>query len=125
MFRFFLLIIVVFAVVVFMRLVLLRLKFLEMKAPPPASSSAPAPRTIDAPQPLEIKSYMFANFDYRTGPPDPDEFFENLFVNVGEAESDISLRAYSFYVATPKALSFALREKNQDYRFGRNLLVVE
>ena len=31
----------------------------------------------------------------------------------------------TFYVTTPKALSAALRENHHQYRFGRNLLVVE
>jgi hypothetical protein len=83
-------------------------------------------RTIDAPQPLEVKSYMFTNFDYRTGPASREDFFENMYVNVGHAgpESN-SARTYSLYVATPNALAAKMRSENQDYKFGRNLLVVE
>src|SRR5437870_1440750 len=103
MFRFLLLVIVVFALAVFMRLVLLRLKLLEMKAGAPlAEESKSRTRTIDAPQPLEVKSYMFTNFDYRTGPANREEFFENMYVNVGEvlrtaggSDSNFT-RTYSF-----------------------------
>ena len=104
---------------------------LETKAVPPASSASPLPRTIDAPQPLEVKSYMFKNFDYRTGPANPEDFFENLYVNIGEvgptaAGSEANFtRTYSFYVTTPKALSSRLRTDSQNYKFGRNLLMVE
>ena len=130
MFRFLLLVIVVFALAVFMRLVLLRLKLLEMKAAPTAQESSPRIRTIDAPQPLEVKSYMFTNFDYRSGPANRDEFFENMYVNVGEVlrtagAADSNTRTYSLWVTTPRALDTAMRAKREDYKFGRNLLVVE
>jgi hypothetical protein len=127
MFRFLLLIIIVCALVVFMRLVLLRLKLLEMKAASPAAQeSSPRVRTIDAPQPLEVKSYMFTNFDYRIGPANREEFFENMYVNVGNAGAESnSARTYSLYVTTPRALDVAMRAKHEDYKFGRNLLVVE
>ena len=128
MFRFLLLVIVVFALAVFMRLVLLRLKLLEMKgaASTPASESTARARTIDAPRALEVKSYMFTNFDYRTGPANREDFFENIYLNVGEVgrESN-SVRTYSLYVTTPRALDAAMRAKREDYKFGRNLLVVE
>ncbi len=132
MFRFLLLVIVVFALAVFMRLVLLRLKLLEMKtaAPSPTQESGPRVRTIDAPQPLEVKSYMFTNFDYRSGPANRDDFFENMYVNVGEVlrtagTADSNTRTYSLWVTTPRALDAAMRAKREEYKFGRNLLVVE
>src|SRR5205807_6797259 len=130
MFRFLLLVIVVFALAVFMRLVLLRLKLLEMKtAPASVQESAARVRTIDAPQPLEVKSYMFTNFDYRSGPPNREDFFENMYVNVGEVlrtagAADSNTRTYSLWVTTPRALDAAMRTKREDYKFGRNLLVV-
>lgn len=133
MFRFLLLVIVVFALFVFMRLVLLRLKILEMKGPVTrgpeetsehAAAAKSRAKTIDAPKPLEVKSYMFTHFDYRVGPQNPEDFYENFYVNVGEAGAD-STRTYSMYVTTPKALSSALRMNQHDYKFGRHLLVVE
>ncbi len=126
MFRYLLLIIVVFSLFVFMRLVLLRLKILEIKQSPPEQPLAPTPRTIDAPQPLEVKSYMFTNFDYRVGPKNSEEFYEKLVVNVGEADANAnSTRTYSLYVSTPTALASEMRVTKQDYKFGRNLLVIE
>jgi hypothetical protein len=128
MFRFLLLVSVVCVLMVFMRLVLLRLKLLERKAVSPAQAPEQSARvrTIDAPQPLEVKSYMYTNFDYRTGPADREEFFENMYVNVGAAGPETnSTRTYSLYVTTPRALDKAMRAKREDYKFGRNLLVVE
>lgn len=138
MFRFLLLVIVVFALVVFMRLVLLRLKMLEMKPgfaknpeERPAEAAPTGARTIDAPQPLEVKSYMFTNFDYRVGPADASDFYENLYINVGEASpagansNSNFTRTYSLYVTTPKALSSAMQVNQQGYKFGRHVLMVE
>ena len=129
MFRFLLLILVVGALFVFMRLVLLRMKVLEMNAPRPPSperttTATARGRTIDAPPPLEVKSYMFTNFDYRRGPANADDFYENLYVGVGEAGAD-STRTYSMWVTTPKALSSMVQKNKDDYKFGRHLLVVE
>jgi hypothetical protein len=138
MFRFLLLLIVVFALVVFMRLVLLRLKVLEMKTGSGKGAEVPVQetvtsrsRTIDAPAPLQVKSYMFTNFDYRLGPADRSDFYENLYINVGETTSSATnsesspTRTYSLYVTTPKALSSAMRLNKQGYKFGRHVLVVE
>src|SRR4051794_33431339 len=97
-------------------MVVLRLLLIRSTFPKGRQSEPQKPKVIEMPtsKPLVIKHFFFSNFDHRTGPDDPSNFFENLVVHVGPEDSP-QYRVYSVWVATPGALKL----QNEAYRFGR------
>ena len=75
--------------------------------------------------PLQVRSYKFRNFDFRSGPPDPKRFCERLYLTLGSSDDPSLEKKYSFLVATPAGLNDTMRAENRDFQFGRNLLLVE
>jgi hypothetical protein len=71
----------------------------------------------------EIKNYYFIDIDFNKGPSDPENFYEDFRIDVGEAGSD-SVTNYSFFVCTPKGIQGAMKELKTDYLMERNLLIV-
>jgi hypothetical protein len=113
---------IIFAVLIATLVVVVRLLLIRSRFPAQQKSEPAKPKIIamSASKPLTIRHYFFANLDHRTGPADRDDFFENLVVHVGPEDSP-DYRVYSLWVATPAALM----RRQDPYRFGRGLLIVE
>jgi hypothetical protein len=114
MLRFFFILIVLTLLVV-LRLVLVRGRY---QRPKPGAPEKPKVIEMPAAKALAIKHYFFANLAPGTGPPDPNNFYENLVVHIGPEDLP-HYRVYSLWVATPAALKL-----QSDYRFGRGMLIV-
>ena len=104
---------------VFIRLVALRLR----PASRPHAPTVLPPPPFRKSGPIEIKNYWFGAFDHREGPPDAENFYEELTVEVGERGSSVT-RSVCLYVATPRALVGMLPMDSNEYAFARNLIVV-
>jgi hypothetical protein len=113
---------IILGVLIATLVVIVRLLLIRRRFPMTTKAESAKPKVIEMPAsgPLVIKHFFFANFDHRTGPPDPTRFFENLIVHVGEEDS-ARYRVYSLWVATPSAI----KADGNGYRFGRGLLIVD
>ncbi|HYA95951.1 MAG TPA: hypothetical protein VEC95_06730 [Terriglobales bacterium] len=72
---------------------------------------------------LRIRNHYFRSFDTETGPPDPDCFYDELFLDVTQPDSGDSWTV-SFYVGTPSGIAQVMREESWDYMFSIDLLIV-
>ena len=117
--RIFLLVLVLATLLVFIRLVALRLR----PAARPHTPVVLPPLQFRKSGPLEVKHYWFGAFDHREGPPDPENFYEEFTMEVGEQDSSVT-RSICLYVATPRALVGLVPMNSTEYAFARNLIVV-
>jgi len=72
---------------------------------------------------LRIRNHYFRNFDTDTGPPDPECFYDELFLEIENPDSGDSWTT-SYFVGTPSGLAQVMREEGWDEMFGADLLIV-
>jgi hypothetical protein len=91
----------------------------------PAAPPLPFP-AADEPegQPrLRIRSHYFRSFDSETGPPDPDCFHDELFLELENPDSGDAW-TQSYFVGTPSGIAQLMREEGWDEMVGTDLLIV-
>lgn len=97
------------------------------KAPPPAVAvKAPSPvaAELDAPKTgLNVSRYYFRDTDLETGPADPTDFYDELFV---ELEDPVSGQVWknSTHVATLRGLERKMIAENWETVIGGELLII-
>ena len=72
---------------------------------------------------LRIRNHYFRSFDSDTGPPDPECFYDELFVELEDTSSGASW-TNSYFVGTPSGIAQVMREEGWDQMFGTDLLIV-
>jgi hypothetical protein len=72
---------------------------------------------------LRIRNHYFRGFDTDTGPPDPERFYDELFLEVENRDSGDSWTV-SYFVGTPSGIAEVMREEGWDEMFGADLLIV-
>jgi hypothetical protein len=78
---------------------------------------------LGAKEGLLVSRYYFRDTDIETGPPDPADFYDELFVDLRGASSDQTWQN-SIHVATPRALDRVMVEEHWDSVIGTELLIV-
>jgi hypothetical protein len=76
----------------------------------------------DQPQ-LRIRNHYFRSFDSDSGPPDPESFHDELFLELENPESGDSW-TNSYFVGTPSGIAKLMWEEGWDEMFGTDLLIV-
>ncbi len=71
---------------------------------------------------VKVVKFNFAGFDADPGPPDPDEFCDELFVELYNPEHD-QRWTQSYLVATPRGLAHTLEQKGWDCLFADYVFV--
>ena len=96
----------------------------------PPEPPGPEPVTIDAEdieEPTasryEITGYRFAKSDADHGPPDPEVFYDDFFVDVTNRETGEKFTNL-MHVCTPRGLREEMSVKRQETLYGEELLVV-
>lgn len=97
---------------------------------PKVGSEIPLPRDaaqavseVDPEYRPRILNYYFRETDLETGPPNPDEFIDDFFVE-WENPADGNQWTQEITVATPAGLSREMREQHTDSLFTDNFLIV-
>jgi hypothetical protein len=72
---------------------------------------------------LRIRNHYFRSFDSDTGPPDPECFYDELFVELTDSNTSGSW-TISYIVGTPSGIAQVMREEGWDEMFGTDLLIV-
>jgi hypothetical protein len=72
---------------------------------------------------LRIRNHYFRSFDADGGPPDPECFYDELFLDIENPDSGDSWTT-SYFVGTPSGIAQVMREEGWDEMFGADLLVV-
>lgn len=72
---------------------------------------------------LRIRQHYFRSFDSETGPPDPDCFYDELFLELEDTDTGGSW-TISYFVGTPSGIAQVMREEGWDEMFGADLLIV-
>lgn len=125
MLRLVLIVVIAMTTLVFLRLVLLRFR-VNLKHT--ASSSSPFSSAPQFPGPgeLELRGYSFAGFEKRSGPKDPEDFYERMAVHIGRA-GEQGFRSYSLFAASPRGIENSLQRGFPGGRSKllRNLLIVK
>lgn len=92
-----------------------------------AATYAFAEQTVLAPDsalgPVRITKFYFSKFDLASGPADPDVFYDELFVELYDADSGHRWMQ-SYGVATPRGLAQILQEKSWSYLFANGIIVL-
>jgi len=92
-----------------------------------ATPAAPVPfPTTDQPDDrprLRIRDHYFRSFDSDPGPPDPECFHDEIFLELENPESGNSW-TNSYFVGTPSGIAQLMREEGWDEMFGTDLLIV-
>ena len=87
------------------------------------SSNAGAAEHLGAKDGLTVNRYYFRQTDVATGPPDPTDFYDELFVDLSDPDSEQTWQN-SMHVATPRALDRVMQEEKWDSVIGTELLIV-
>jgi hypothetical protein len=87
------------------------------------SRGTPAPESLRTRGALSVSRYYFRETDLETGPADPADFYDELFIELREADSGQTWQN-SIHVATPRALDRVMAEENWDSVIGTELLIV-
>ena len=92
---------------------------------PPGIATPPLPLTEepDDQTQLRTRNHYFRSFDSDTGPPDPECFHDELFLEVENPESGDSWTS-SYFVATPRGIAQLMQEEGWNEMFGTDLLIV-
>jgi hypothetical protein len=92
---------------------------------PPRIPTLPLPVAADPDDQsqLRIRNHYFRSFDSDTGPPDPECFYDELFLELENTESGDSW-TNSYFVGTPGGIAQVMREEGWDEMFGTDLLIV-
>ena len=72
---------------------------------------------------LRIRNHYFRSFDSDPGPPDPECFHDEIFLELENPESGNSW-TNSYFVGTPSGIAQLMREEGWDEMFGTDLLIV-
>ena len=72
---------------------------------------------------LTVNRYYFRQTDMEAGPPDPADFYDELFVDLSDSDSEQTWQN-SIHVATPRALDRVMQEEGWDSVIGTELLIV-
>jgi hypothetical protein len=72
---------------------------------------------------LRIRQHYFRSFDSDSGPPDPECFYDELFVELEDPDTGGSW-TISYFVGTPSGIAQVMREEDWDEMFGSDLLIV-
>jgi hypothetical protein len=95
----------------------------SLDAPTVTSVPLPAEDTEDENPALRIRNHYFRTFDTQTGPPDPECFYHEIFVEFENPESGEKW-TNSYFVGTPSGIAQMMREEGWDRMFGTDLLIV-
>ena len=74
--------------------------------------------------PIRIVKFYFTKFDLNQGPEDPVVFYDELFVELYDADSGQRWTS-SYGVAKPAGLSKILEDKSWSYLYANGIVVVE
>ena len=74
--------------------------------------------------PIRIVKFYFTKFDLNQGPEDPLVFYDELFVELHDADSGHRWTS-SYGVATPAGLSKILEDKSWSYLYANGIIVLE
>jgi len=95
-----------------------------LEAPTIPTLPLPAADQPDDDQPsLRIRNHYFRSFDSDTGPPDPECFYDELFMELEDTHTGGSWTV-SYFVGTPSGIAQVMREEGWDEMFGIDLLIV-
>jgi hypothetical protein len=72
---------------------------------------------------LRMRKFFFQKTDALSGPPDRNEFADNLSIELYDPDSDAGWWQ-SYFVATPQGLSQILRDNSWRYLHAREILVL-
>jgi hypothetical protein len=90
----------------------------------PAAAAVPCPAASEPDQPrLRIRNHYFRTFDSDPGPPDPECFHDEIFLELESPTSGSSWTA-SYFVGTPSGIAQLMREEGWDEMFATDLLIV-
>jgi hypothetical protein len=87
------------------------------------SSETPAGEHLGPQAELVVTRYYFRQTDIDAGPPDPADFYDELFIELASPGSEQNWQN-SIHVATPRALDRVMVEEHWDSIIGTELLVV-
>jgi len=93
---------------------------------PPSISTLPLPAAEEPGEDqsrLRIRNHYFRSFDSDTGPPNPEAFYDELFVELEDTNTGGSW-TISYFVGTPSGIAQVMREEGWDEMFGTDLLIV-
>ena len=91
---------------------------------PTQVSTIPAAEIEDPPaQSLRLRKHYFRSFDSDAGPPDPECFHDEVFLELENPESGDSW-TNSYFVGTPNGIAQLMQEEGWDELFGTDLLIV-
>jgi hypothetical protein len=93
---------------------------------PPSTPTLPLPAAEEPAEDqsrLRIRNHYFRSFDSETGPPDPECFYDELFVELADTNTGGSWTV-SYFVGTPSGIAQVMREEGWDEMFGTDLLIV-
>lgn len=92
-----------------------------------AAASALAEQQVFAPDAalgtVRITKFYFAKFDLASGPADPEAFYDELFVELYDADTGHRWMQ-SYGVATPRGLTQILQERSWSYLFANGIIVL-
>jgi hypothetical protein len=91
--------------------------------PPTAPRGGKYPHTQEAAR-LQIVRYYFREIDAANGPPNPEAFYDELFVDVVDPRTR-DIWNYSYFVATPQGVAQVMQEEKWDWLFSADLLIVK
>jgi hypothetical protein len=72
---------------------------------------------------VRITKFYFAEFDLATGPPNSEVFYDELFVELYDADTGHRWMQ-SYGVATPRGLEKILQDKSWGYLFANGIIVL-
>lgn len=87
------------------------------------SSDASTAEHLGASSGLVVRRYYFRNTEPEAGPPDPADFYDELFVDLEEPESTQKWQN-SIHVATPRGIDRMMAEEHWDSVIGGELLIL-
>jgi hypothetical protein len=87
------------------------------------SSGAGAAEHLGAKGSLTVSRYYFRQTSTETGPADPADFYDELFIDLRDDDSGQTWQN-SIHVATPRALDRVMVEEHWDSVIGTELLIV-
>jgi hypothetical protein len=87
------------------------------------SSDTHAAEHLGAKGGLVVTRCYFRQTDIETGPSDPSDFYDELFIDLRDADSQQTWQN-SIHVATPRALERVMLEEHWDSVIGTELLIV-
>lgn len=88
--------------------------------PPPLPF--PADEPDDDQSRLRVRNHYFRSFDSDTGPPEPECFYDELFLELENPAGDAW--TISYFVGTPNGIAQVMWEEGWDEMFGIDLLIV-